>query len=171
MTLRGNELTQNDMRLLALAWHCFEGDFPKVNFKKLAARAGLTNPMSASNAWTRIRNKLRVAAEDLPSPPAKAVRGAAISKSAPLKRSPKKRRKEESSSSELDDWTDSCLSPKASPAGRKVLSPKTVNEAIVKDEDDLSASSSAINDDHLHIFKGDISPVLIYAIEVSLLTT
>ncbi|KXS93389.1 hypothetical protein AC579_3417 [Pseudocercospora musae] len=154
MTLRGNELTQNDMRLLALAWHCFEGEFPKVNFKKLAARAGLTNPMSASNAWTRIRNKLRVAAEGLPPLPAKAIRGAAISKSAHLKRSPKKRRKEESSSSENDDWTDSCLSP--GPASR--AGGKAVNEGVVEEEDSLSVSSSVIDDDHLDIGKGDISP-------------
>lgn len=37
---------------------------PKVDYRKLAGLAGLTNPVSASNAWAKIKKKLAAQASD-----------------------------------------------------------------------------------------------------------
>lgn len=47
-----------ETEILAAAWSCLDGGDPKVNYQKLAEATGMTNPGSAYNAWTKIRNKI-----------------------------------------------------------------------------------------------------------------
>ncbi|KAM0717141.1 hypothetical protein Q7P37_006993 [Cladosporium fusiforme] len=57
-----NDLTDREKELLALSWLCFS-EKPKPDYKKLAALAGMTNPVSASNAWAKIQKKITAQAE------------------------------------------------------------------------------------------------------------
>ncbi|KAF1982547.1 hypothetical protein K402DRAFT_457233 [Aulographum hederae CBS 113979] len=56
-------LSEKEMRLLALAWQCFDIQ-PKVDYNKLAALAGYTSG-SASVMLGRIKRKLAAAAKDV----------------------------------------------------------------------------------------------------------
>ncbi|CAK4031297.1 Hypothetical predicted protein [Lecanosticta acicola] len=51
------EFTAREREIMAVAWHCFEGE-PKMNYQKLAELMEMTNVGSAYNAWNRIRHKL-----------------------------------------------------------------------------------------------------------------
>ncbi|KAK4626819.1 hypothetical protein CLAFUW4_04055 [Fulvia fulva] len=53
-----NDFTESEKRLLIFAWLCFDTD-PKPDLHKLAGLAGMTNTGSASNAWRKIRRKLK----------------------------------------------------------------------------------------------------------------
>ncbi|KAK6429213.1 hypothetical protein LTR95_014643 [Oleoguttula sp. CCFEE 5521] len=83
MVAAANEFTDGERKLMALAWQCFEAK-PKVDYKKLAGLAGMTNPVSASNAWARICKKLQAQAVDAgdstPAATPKAARGKKRSK-------------------------------------------------------------------------------------------
>ena len=90
MTTSATDFTERERNIMAFAWQCFEADpkarvssspplspllspfacpnaprsNPQVDYKKLAALCGMTNPQSASNAWSRIRKKLHVQAAE-----------------------------------------------------------------------------------------------------------
>ncbi|KAF2717619.1 hypothetical protein K431DRAFT_306794 [Polychaeton citri CBS 116435] len=49
--------SEREQQLLAAAWTCMEGEV-KVDYTKLANKVGMSNPRSASNAWSGIRKKL-----------------------------------------------------------------------------------------------------------------
>ncbi|KAK0648040.1 hypothetical protein B0T16DRAFT_388357 [Cercophora newfieldiana] len=46
-----------DQQILLNAFMCMEAA-PSINYEQLAARCGMTNPRSASNAWLAIRKKI-----------------------------------------------------------------------------------------------------------------
>ncbi|KXT07450.1 hypothetical protein AC578_458 [Pseudocercospora eumusae] len=58
-----NAFTDREVQLMTLAWLCFDGE-PKVDYKKLASLAGMGNPVSASNAWSKIKKKLAARAAE-----------------------------------------------------------------------------------------------------------
>ncbi|PIB02490.1 hypothetical protein CB0940_01147 [Cercospora beticola] len=60
--MSGNEFTERERQMMSLAWQCFDGE-PKLDYKKLAGLAGMKNPVSASNAWSKIKKKLNAQAE------------------------------------------------------------------------------------------------------------
>ncbi|KAK6418348.1 hypothetical protein LTR95_017200 [Oleoguttula sp. CCFEE 5521] len=80
----GNEFTDHERKLMALAWQCFDTK-PKVDYKKLAGLAGMTNPVSASNAWSKICKKIEAQAgatgDGTPAATPKVARGKKRSKS------------------------------------------------------------------------------------------
>ncbi|KAM3419331.1 hypothetical protein BST61_g5265 [Cercospora zeina] len=79
--MSGNDFTDREKTLMSLAWQCFEGE-PKLDYKKLAGLSGMSNPVSASNAWAKIKKKLNAQAaavlgdgEAVPSSTTKATPG------------------------------------------------------------------------------------------------
>ncbi|CZT23329.1 uncharacterized protein RCC_09041 [Ramularia collo-cygni] len=50
-------LTENDQRILAMAWHCFT-ELPKVDYAKLAEMGGYKTPASATTAYLNVRKKV-----------------------------------------------------------------------------------------------------------------
>ncbi|EME80190.1 uncharacterized protein MYCFIDRAFT_198484 [Pseudocercospora fijiensis CIRAD86] len=165
MGVRGNELTINDMRLLSDACHCFEGGFPKVNFKKLAARAGYTNLGSAMNAWNRVRTKLLAASGELEMPTDAISCNTGNGKARKRDSTSKKRRREDN----VDSVQSGEDTPKrARKIKREALAPITVQEAVEEDEDDFSGLSSVIDDEFLDAGEGSVFVPLAH--ELSLLT-
>ncbi|KAK0624416.1 hypothetical protein B0T14DRAFT_495684 [Immersiella caudata] len=63
----GTIFTARDQEILTNAFMCFK-EFPVVDFDHLAARCGMTNPRSASNAWALIRKKIIAHHESAPTP-------------------------------------------------------------------------------------------------------
>ena len=84
-----NTLTDHERKLMALAWLCFS-EKPKVSiahhrpipttkgkntnataskpdYKRLAALAGMSNPVSASNAWSKIQKKITASIGNVPA--------------------------------------------------------------------------------------------------------
>ncbi|OLN95238.1 hypothetical protein CCHL11_08129 [Colletotrichum chlorophyti] len=57
-------LTDRELEILTKAWNCMKSP-PEIDFPKLAAALGMTNPRSATNAWGNIKKKLFA---DLPPP-------------------------------------------------------------------------------------------------------
>ncbi|OHF00749.1 hypothetical protein CORC01_04066 [Colletotrichum orchidophilum] len=57
-------LTERELEILKNAWGSMKS-IPEVDYQKLAAACGMTNPRSASNAWSGIKKKLFA---DLPAP-------------------------------------------------------------------------------------------------------
>ena len=75
-----NDFTDRERQLMAFAWQCFNGepkvrrttihhstvrlitDTLQVDYKKLAELAGMGNPVSASNAWSKIKKKIQAQA-------------------------------------------------------------------------------------------------------------
>ncbi|KAF2208836.1 hypothetical protein CERZMDRAFT_101046 [Cercospora zeae-maydis SCOH1-5] len=64
--MSGNDFTDREKQIMSFAWQCFEGE-PKLDYKKLAGLAGMSNPVSASNAWGRIKKKLAAQAGAVPA--------------------------------------------------------------------------------------------------------
>ncbi|KAJ4345555.1 uncharacterized protein N0V89_011688 [Didymosphaeria variabile] len=60
----GLAFTEREMQMLAWAMQSLKSGPPDVDYAKLANYAGMTNPRSAGNAWTKIRNKLNSATGD-----------------------------------------------------------------------------------------------------------
>ncbi|GKT56491.1 hypothetical protein ColTof4_08963 [Colletotrichum tofieldiae] len=57
-------LTDRELEILKNAWNCMK-TAPEIDYPRLAAACGMTNPRSASNAWGGIKKKLFA---DLPAP-------------------------------------------------------------------------------------------------------
>lgn len=51
------DLTQRDLEILSKAWGAMKTQ-PEIDYEKLAEACGMTNPRSASNAWSMIKKKL-----------------------------------------------------------------------------------------------------------------
>ncbi|KAM0717410.1 hypothetical protein Q7P37_007262 [Cladosporium fusiforme] len=60
--LASNTLTENDRKLLAAAWHCFETQ-PKINFSKLAEIMGYKSTNSAATSFSGVKKKLLALAD------------------------------------------------------------------------------------------------------------
>ncbi|KAJ0160004.1 hypothetical protein CTA2_8771, partial [Colletotrichum tanaceti] len=50
-------LTDREFEILKFAWNCMK-TAPELDYQKLAAACGMTNPRSASNAWGAIKKKI-----------------------------------------------------------------------------------------------------------------
>ncbi|KAK1574266.1 uncharacterized protein LY79DRAFT_593428 [Colletotrichum navitas] len=50
-------LTDREFEILKLAWSCMKAP-PEIDYTALASACGMTNPRSASNAWSAIKKKL-----------------------------------------------------------------------------------------------------------------
>ncbi|KAH6695401.1 hypothetical protein F5X68DRAFT_272767 [Plectosphaerella plurivora] len=50
-------LTDREQEILSKAWNCMKTQ-PEIDYVKLAAETGMTNPRSASNAWSALKKKL-----------------------------------------------------------------------------------------------------------------
>ncbi|KAJ9156848.1 hypothetical protein NKR19_g4125 [Coniochaeta hoffmannii] len=59
-----NGLTQRDLEILSHAWGAMKTQ-PEIDYQKLADACGMTNPRSASNAWSMIKKKLFI---NVPAP-------------------------------------------------------------------------------------------------------
>ncbi|GKT44556.1 uncharacterized protein ColSpa_04737 [Colletotrichum spaethianum] len=57
-------LTDRELEILQHAWTCMKSP-PEIDYPRLAAACGMTNPRSASNAWSGIKKKLFA---DMPAP-------------------------------------------------------------------------------------------------------
>ncbi|KAF2636167.1 hypothetical protein P280DRAFT_368407, partial [Massarina eburnea CBS 473.64] len=57
-TESGLAFTEREMQMLAWAMQSLKSGPPEIDYEKLAAYAGMSNPRSASNAWAKIKNKL-----------------------------------------------------------------------------------------------------------------
>ncbi|KAF2261854.1 hypothetical protein CC78DRAFT_535309 [Lojkania enalia] len=50
--------TERELQMLGWAMQSLKSGPPEIDYEKLAGFAGMSNPRSASNAWTKIKNKL-----------------------------------------------------------------------------------------------------------------
>ncbi|KAF1997584.1 hypothetical protein P154DRAFT_536976 [Amniculicola lignicola CBS 123094] len=50
--------TDRELELLGFAMRSLKSGPPEIDYEKLAALAGMSNPRSASNAWAKIKQKL-----------------------------------------------------------------------------------------------------------------
>ncbi|OHW90954.1 hypothetical protein CSPAE12_10496 [Colletotrichum incanum] len=57
-------LTDREVEILKNAWNCMK-TAPEIDYPRLATACGMTNPRSASNAWSGIKKKLFA---DMPAP-------------------------------------------------------------------------------------------------------
>ncbi|KAM0330963.1 hypothetical protein ACHAQA_003920 [Verticillium albo-atrum] len=51
------QLTDREQEILSKAWNCMKVQ-PEIDYNRLAAATGMTNPRSASNAWSALKKKL-----------------------------------------------------------------------------------------------------------------
>ncbi|GIZ39916.1 hypothetical protein CKM354_000327800 [Cercospora kikuchii] len=118
-----NEFTEREKQMMSLAWQCFDGE-PKLDYKKLAGLAGMTNPVSASNAWAKIKKKLNAQAE--------AVMGdGAATPSSTVKATPGKKRGRKALGDDNNGETPS-KKPKAAKAKKATSEDDADDEEAVK---------------------------------------
>ncbi|KAJ5059870.1 hypothetical protein J3E72DRAFT_268844 [Bipolaris maydis] len=141
------QFTERELQLLGWAMQSLKSGPPEIDYDKLAAFAGMSNPRSASNAWAKIKVKLITPASDgtVPPTPKKAPRakkavapkkegdeadGDATPKATPRKRASKKQE------------VDGDSSPKKKPArGNAALK----EEEVIKSEPGEAENSADID--------------------------
>ncbi|KAH8903718.1 hypothetical protein BR93DRAFT_971327 [Coniochaeta sp. PMI_546] len=125
------DLTQRDLEILSKAWGAMKTQ-PEIDYEKLAEACGMTNPRSASNAWSMIKKKL-FANSPATDGPVKAETPAKKRK-APIKKTPAKDAvvKDEA----VDDDIEVEATPTKKARSRAKPKPKVKSPAAVKDEDD-----------------------------------
>ncbi|EMD66959.1 hypothetical protein GGP41_005413 [Bipolaris sorokiniana] len=139
--------TERELQLLGWAIQSLKSGPPEIDYDKLAAFAGMSNPRSASNAWAKIKLKLMTPFADgtaLPTPKKtpRAKKGVvskkegdeadgdATPKATPRKRASKKQE------------VDGDSSPKKKPARGKAA-PK--EEEVIKSEPDEAEDSADVD--------------------------
>ncbi|OIW26219.1 Clavaminate synthase-like protein [Coniochaeta ligniaria NRRL 30616] len=137
------DLTQRDLEILSKAWGAMKTQ-PEIDYEKLAEACGMTNPRSASNAWSMIKKKLFA---NTPSADGAAKADTpARKRKAPTKKTPAKDAavKDE----DADDDLEAAATPTKKARARAKPKPKAKTAAVVKDEDDASSEEKekAVND-------------------------
>ncbi|KAH7123608.1 hypothetical protein B0J11DRAFT_316210 [Dendryphion nanum] len=62
------QFTERELLLLGFAMQSLKSGPPEIDYEKLAAKAGMSNPRSASNAWAKIKAKLMAGADNTDAP-------------------------------------------------------------------------------------------------------
>ncbi|KAJ4372463.1 hypothetical protein N0V83_004237 [Neocucurbitaria cava] len=137
-----SRFTERELQLLGWAMQSLKSGPPEIDYDKLAAFAGMSNPRSAGNAWAKLKNKL-MSGDDTASAPATPKKGGAKKKTAVKdsdgdevmttpKATPKKTpRKRAAKKQDVDGEA----SPKKKVAGKKALSDETVKSEPEEAED------------------------------------
>ncbi|KAI4920467.1 hypothetical protein J4E85_009234 [Alternaria conjuncta] len=70
------QFTERELQLLGWAMQSLKSGPPEIDYEKLAAYAGMSNPRSASNAWAKLKLKLVTPSPDgaVPATPKKTPR-------------------------------------------------------------------------------------------------
>ncbi|KAI4647736.1 hypothetical protein J4E93_004146 [Alternaria ventricosa] len=70
------QFTERELQLLGWAMQSLKSGPPEIDYEKLAAYAGMSNPRSAGNAWAKIKLKLMTPSPDgaVPATPKKTPR-------------------------------------------------------------------------------------------------
>ena len=114
------QFSARETEILAAAWSCLDGGDPKVNYQKLAEATGMTNPGSAYNAWTKIRNK--ISGKSRPQNASKKQKSGGVRKSLPSRRAKTEKPDVKNDPALEDDGSEQEVDVEAASSIRKVES-------------------------------------------------
>ncbi|KAM0277593.1 hypothetical protein ACHAQH_005712 [Verticillium albo-atrum] len=134
------QLSDREQEILSKAWNCMKTQ-PEIDYARLAAATGMTNPRSASNAWGAIKKKLFVGTP--PATPAKVRAAAANGEGADSEK--KRKRATPKKKAVKGEGNDADIDAAAveTPVKKKRAPPKKKIVAPAADDDEETASSDA----------------------------